>query len=75
MNQEEFDRNEFDRILATLKPEDFDGHTEFHRLTPEQKLMWLSQIAQFVVEARSWRKIRKETSQAKTDTNRGQSSE
>jgi hypothetical protein len=75
MNQEEFDRNEFDRILATLKPEDFDGHTEFHRLTPEQKLMWLSQIAQFVVEARTWRKIRKETSQAKTDTNRGQSSE
>jgi len=75
MNQEEFDRNEFDRILATLKPEDFDGHTEFHRLTPEQKLMWLSQIAQFVVEARTWRKIRKETSQAKTDTNKGQSSE
>jgi len=75
MNQEEFDRNEFDRILATLKPEDFDGHTEFHRLTPEQKLMWLSQIAQFVVEARSWRKVRKETSQAKTDANRGQSSE
>jgi hypothetical protein len=52
MNQEECDRNEFDRILATLKPEDFDGHTEFHRLTPEQKLMWLSQIAQFVVEAK-----------------------
>ena len=75
MNQEEFDRNEFDRILATLKPEDFDGHTEFHRLTPEQKLMWLSQIAQFVVEARSWHKVRKETSQAKTDANRGQSSE
>ncbi len=75
MNQKEFDRDEFDRILATLKPEDFDGHTEFHRLTPEQKLMWLSQIAQFVVEARSWRKVRKEQSQPKTDTNRGQSSE
>jgi len=75
MNQEEFDRNEFDRILATLKPEDFDGHTEFHRLTPEQKLMWLSQIAQFVVEARSWHKVRKEQSQPKTDTNKGQSSE
>jgi hypothetical protein len=63
MNQEEFDRNEFDRILATLKPEDFDGHTEFHRLTPEQKLMWLSQIAQFVIEARTWRKVPKEKSQ------------
>jgi len=53
MNQEEFDRNEFDRILATLKPEDFDGHTEFHRLTPEQKLMWLSQIA---VMSWQWRR-------------------
>jgi len=70
MNEEEY--REFIRSL----PDDaFDGHTEFHRLTPEQKLMWLSQIAQFVVEARSWRKIRKETSQAKTDANRGQSSE
>ncbi len=70
MNEEKY--REFIRSL----PDDaFDGHTEFHRLTPEQKLMWLSQIAQFVVEARSWRKVRKEQSQPKTDTNRGQSSE
>jgi hypothetical protein len=70
MNEEEY--REFIRSL----PDDaFNGHTEFHRLTPEQKLMWLSQIAQFVVEARTWRKIRRETSQAKTDANRGQSSE
>ncbi len=70
MNEEEY--REFIRSL----PDDaFDGHTEFHRLTPEQKLMWLSQIAQFVVEARSWRKVRNEQSQPKTDTNRGQSSE
>ncbi len=70
MNEEEY--REFIRSL----PDDaFDGHTEFHRLTPEQKLMWLSQIAQFVVEARSWRKVRKEQSQPKTDTNRSQSSE
>jgi len=70
MNEEEY--REFIRSL----PDDaFDGHTEFHRLTPEQKLMWLSQIAQFVVEARSWHKVRKEQSQPKTDTNKGQSSE
>jgi hypothetical protein len=70
MNEEEY--REFIRSL----PDDaFDGHTEFHRLMPEQKLMWLSQIAQFVVEARSWHKVRKESSQPKTDTNRGQSSE
>ncbi|MGQ9805984.1 MAG: hypothetical protein ACUVRP_07905, partial [Chlorobiales bacterium] len=31
----------------------FDGHTEFYRFTPEEKLMWLSQIAQFVIEARA----------------------
>ncbi|MBC8043668.1 MAG: hypothetical protein IAF08_09525 [Rhizobacter sp.] len=35
--------------LQHLTPEDFDGHTEFHRLTAEQKLMWLSQAAQFAV--------------------------
>jgi hypothetical protein len=70
MNEEEY--REF---IRSLPNDAFDGHTEFHRLTPEQKLMWLSQIAQFVVEARSWHKVRKESSQPKTDTNRGQSSE
>src|SRR5436190_6853270 len=27
-------REEFERVLAQCKPEDFDGHTEFYRLTP-----------------------------------------
>ena len=31
---------EFERALAQCTPEDFDGHTEFHRLTPEQRLDW-----------------------------------
>jgi hypothetical protein len=26
---------EFERALAQCKPEDFDGHTEFYRLTSE----------------------------------------
>ena len=43
-------REEFDRALAQCKPEDFDGHTEFHRLTPEQRLEWLCQAATFVYE-------------------------
>ena len=30
-----------------LKSEDFDGHTDFRNLTPEQKLTWLSQAVQF----------------------------
>ena len=43
-------REEFERALAQCKPEDFDGHTEFHRLTPEQRLEWLCQAARFVHE-------------------------
>ena len=38
-------REEFERALAQCKPEDFDGHTEFHRLTPEQRLEWLCEAA------------------------------
>jgi hypothetical protein len=36
-------REEFERALAQRKPEDFDGHTEFYWLTPEQRLEWLCQ--------------------------------
>ncbi len=34
-------------IIKNLSEEDFDGHTEFRRLTPEQKLIWLSRAVQF----------------------------
>ncbi|HUJ11990.1 MAG TPA: hypothetical protein VL171_18425 [Verrucomicrobiae bacterium] len=40
------------RSQAKRVSSDYDGHTEFDRLTPEQRLMWLSQAAQFVVAAR-----------------------
>ena len=43
-------REEFDRALALCTAEDFDGHTEFYRLTPEQRLEWLCQAATFVHE-------------------------
>jgi hypothetical protein len=43
-------REEFERALGQCKPEDFDGHTEFYRLTPEQRLERLSQVATFVYE-------------------------
>lgn len=33
--------------LAGAAPSDFDGHTDFRRLTPEQRLEWLSQVVQF----------------------------
>jgi len=41
---------EFERALAQCTPEDFDGHTEFYRLTPGQRLEWLCQTTPFVYE-------------------------
>lgn len=38
----------FRELLSSIPASDFDGHTEFKLLTPEQKLLWLSQCAQFV---------------------------
>ena len=43
-------REEFEHALAQCTPEDFDGHTEFYRFTPEQRLEWLCQAAAFVHE-------------------------
>lgn len=41
---------EFARALAQCTSADFDGHTEFHRLTPEQRLEWICQAATFIHE-------------------------
>jgi len=41
---------EFERALAQCRPEDFDGQTEFYRMTPEQRLEWLCEAATFVYE-------------------------
>jgi hypothetical protein len=40
-------------ILKNTTPEDFDGHTEFSSMTPEQRLQWLSDGARFLWEART----------------------
>ncbi|MFH0909253.1 MAG: hypothetical protein V1929_10860 [bacterium] len=37
-------------ILRRSRPSDFDGHTDFHRLTSSQRLDWLAQAAAFVHE-------------------------
>ncbi len=37
--------------IANCSQEDFDGHTEFHRLTPKERLLWLSNTAYFVYKA------------------------
>jgi hypothetical protein len=39
-------------ILKFVKPEDFDGHTEFQRMSPEQRLRWLSEGAKFFYDFR-----------------------
>ena len=41
-----------EKVLTACRPEDFDGHTDFQRLTPEQRLDWLCQAATFVHEFR-----------------------
>jgi hypothetical protein len=38
--------------INELRPEHFDGHTEFSLMDAEQRLTWLSEIARFVYQAR-----------------------
>jgi len=49
-------KTEFELDLSKLKPEDFDGHTDFDKLTPDQKLEWLSSAVQFYYEYGKWGK-------------------
>jgi hypothetical protein len=42
----------FEEALKNLKSTDFDGHTEFSKLTLEQRLLWLSQMAKVIWLAR-----------------------
>jgi hypothetical protein len=51
-NQED---NRLEKELAGLRPEDFDGHTEFASMNAEWRLRWLSEIAKFVHDARQSR--------------------
>ena len=37
---------------SDLESADFDGHTEFASMSPEQRLTWLSNVARFVFIAR-----------------------
>ncbi|MFP4165109.1 MAG: hypothetical protein ACLFQB_14490 [Chitinispirillaceae bacterium] len=40
----------FAESLKLLSSEDFDGHTGFANMTADQRLIWLSQAAQFFFE-------------------------
>ncbi len=50
MKRNDDDWRIFKERLARCRPEDFDGHTDFRKLTYEQRLEWLAQAAQFVRE-------------------------
>lgn len=38
---------EFRKSLENMTSHDFDGHTDFQKLTPKQKLEWLSELIVF----------------------------
>lgn len=38
--------------LAAASPHDFDGHTAFAQMTPEQRLHWLDEAREFILAYR-----------------------
>lgn len=46
-NEREIELEEFRKSLEGLTSKDFDGHTDFQKLTPKQKLIWLSELIEF----------------------------
>ena len=41
------------------RPEDYDGHTGFDRMTPGQRLAWLDEATMFVLNQRAAAKKKK----------------
>ena len=46
-NKEDKEMAEFRKALEKTTSTDFDGHTEFYKLTAREKLEWLSQLIYF----------------------------
>ena len=38
-------------IIARSQPEDYDGHTEFERLSPSDRLDWLDAAVTFIEDS------------------------
>ncbi len=55
------DRTAVAAIIARSKPEDYDGHTEFERLSPESRLEWLESAVRFIELTRRARVTRDDT--------------
>ncbi len=39
-------------IIARSRPADYDGHTEFYRMTPAERLAWLDAAIVFIESSR-----------------------
>lgn len=48
MNKSASSEKSIDEILAESAPEDYDGHTDFKTLSPEERLDWLFELAEFI---------------------------
>lgn len=51
------DHNIFRKSIERLSCEEFDGHTDFTLLSPDDKLHWLSEVARFYYEHRKIQQI------------------
>lgn len=50
-------------VVRRSRPEDYDGHTEFGRMTPAQRLAWLDEATLFV-----WKQKARASHKKKTKT-------
>lgn len=59
--------NETLDVLRGCGPEDFNGHTEFYRMSAQQRLAWLDEAVAFIRDAKnSSRKFIHESESVKT---------
>lgn len=62
MKKDDEELDKFRELIRSLDDKDFDGHTDFQKLTPKQKLEWLSELIHFTHMAKKkkpnkcWRK-------------------
>ena len=49
--------NEALQILQSYGAEYFDGHTEFHRLSAQQRLAWLDEAVGFINKAKKDKRL------------------
>lgn len=49
-------------VIRRSRPEDYDGHTEFARLPPRERLAWLESAIRFIQS----RKVDRQTSASST---------